>query len=81
VHSDKAALWRAAERVLETLRELDEAAVSCFRPAARKLLEEVGDAEKSVAMALARVTGFSAVKVGGWRDILWSALSYPVPPL
>ena len=43
--------------------------MSCFRPAARKLLEEVGDAEKALAMALARVTGFSAVKVGSWRNV------------
>lgn len=47
--------------------------MSCFRPAARKLLEEVGDAEKALAMALARVTGFSAVKVGSWRNILRAA--------
>ena len=47
--------------------------MSCFRPAARKLLEEVGDAEKALAMALARVTGFSAVKVGSQRNILRAA--------
>ena len=44
--------------------------MSCFRPAARKLLEEVGDAEKALAMALACVTGFSAVKVGSRRNTL-----------
>lgn len=38
--------------------------MACFRPAARQLLQEVGDPEKALAMALARVTGFSAVKVG-----------------
>ena len=53
----------AGERALETLRELDESAVACFRPAARQLLQEVGEPEKALAMALARVTGFSAVKV------------------
>ena len=53
----------AGERALEPLRELDETAVACFRPAARQLLQEVGNAEKALAMALARVTGFSAVKV------------------
>ena len=54
----------AGERALETLREMDAAAVRCFRPAARKLLQELGDPEKALAMALARVTGFTAVKVG-----------------
>ena len=54
----------AGERALETLREIDDAAVRCFRPAARQLLAEVGDPEKALAMALARVTDFSAVKVG-----------------
>ena len=37
--------------------------MACFRPAARQLLQEVGEPEKALAMALARVTGFSAVKV------------------
>jgi len=53
----------AGERALETLRVIDDAAVACFRPAARLLLAEVGSPEKALAMALARVTGFSAVKV------------------
>ncbi len=42
--------------------------MACFRPAARQLLQEVGEPEKALAMALARVTGFSAVKVIPRRD-------------
>ena len=62
----------AGERALETLREMDDAAVRCFRPAARKLLQELGDPEKALAMALARVTGFTAVKVGNTTQSLIS---------
>jgi hypothetical protein len=37
--------------------------VPWFRSAAAQLLQEVGDPEEALAMALARVTGFSAVRV------------------
>ena len=69
----------AGERALETLREMDAAAVRCFRPAARKLLQELGDPEKALAMALARVTGFTAVKVGATaQSMKFFSLNWPV---
>lgn len=37
--------------------------VPWFRAAAAQLLEQVGDPEEALAMALAKVTGFSTVRV------------------
>lgn len=53
----------AGERASETLKEVDRSVVPWFRSAAAQLLQEVGDPEEALAMALAKVTGFSAVRV------------------
>lgn len=43
--------------------EVDKSVVPWFRAAAAQLLEQVGDPEEALAMALAKVTGFSTIKV------------------
>lgn len=54
---------RAGERASESLAEVDKMVVPWFRAAAAQLLEQVGDPEEALAMALAKVTGFSTVRV------------------
>ena len=53
----------AGERASESLVEVDKTVVPWFRAAAAQLLETVGDPEEALAMALAKVTGFSSIRV------------------
>lgn len=52
----------AAERVIETLRDVDKGVVPWFRDAAKTWLSEVGDPEEALAMALAKITGNTEMK-------------------
>jgi len=47
----------AAERVIETLRDVDKGVVPWFKGAAKTWLDEVGDPEEALALALAKITG------------------------
>jgi ATP-dependent RNA helicase DDX21 len=51
----------AAERVIETLRDVDKGVVPWFRDAAKTWLKEVGDPEEALALALAKITGEGVV--------------------
>ncbi|CAL8464893.1 g4428 [Coccomyxa elongata] len=52
----------AGERASESLAEVDKTVVPLFRAAAAQLLQQVGDPEEALAMALAKVTGFSTIR-------------------
>jgi ATP-dependent RNA helicase DDX21 len=47
----------AADRVIETLRDVDKGVVPWFKGAAKTWLDEVGDPEEALALALAKITG------------------------
>lgn len=47
----------AAERVIETLRDVDKGVVPWFKDAAKTWLDEVGNPEEALALALAKITG------------------------
>ena len=47
----------AADRVIETLRDVDKSVVPWFKAAAKTWLDEVGDPEEALALALAKITG------------------------
>lgn len=51
----------AAERVIETLRDVDKGVVPWFRDAAKTWLAEVGNPEEALALALAKITGEGVV--------------------
>jgi hypothetical protein len=50
----------AADRVIETLRDVDKGVVPWFKGAAKSWLDEVGDPEEALALALAKITGEAA---------------------
>ena len=53
----------AGERALESLRDVDASVVPWFQAAAEQLLSEVSSPAEALARALAKVTGYSAVRV------------------
>ena len=61
--SDEAMACPPGERALESLREVDASVVPWFQAAAKQLLGEMGSPTEALARALAKVTGYSAVKV------------------
>lgn len=56
-------VFTTGERASESLAEVDKSVVPLFRAAAAQLLQQVGDPEEALAMALAKVTGFSKIRV------------------
>lgn len=56
--------WGAAgEKAVEALASYERSTISMFKAAASKLIKEVGSPEDAVAMALAKITGLSTLKV------------------
>lgn len=53
----------AGEKAVEALARYDRNVIGMFKAAAAKLVQEVGSAEDAVAMALAKITGLSGLKV------------------
>ena len=62
-HHRSGTLNPAGERALESLREVDASVVPWFRAAAEQLLGEFDDPAEALSRALARITGFSAIRV------------------
>lgn len=53
----------AGEKAVEALASYERSTISMFKTAASKLIQEVGSPEDAVAMALAKITGLSTLKV------------------
>ena len=55
--------WSPGEKAVEALAGYERSTIGMFKSAAAKLIEEVGSAEDAVAMALAKITGLSTLRV------------------
>ncbi len=56
-------LLNAGEKAVEALAGYERSTIGMFKTAAAKLIEDIGSPEDAVAMALAKITGLSTLRV------------------